>query len=55
MTLLCMRCAGADCTCGRLAWLVNFTRLAAAPTAPAERCPCPTEADDGVVLEPKEG
>ena len=55
MTLLCMRCAGADCMCGRLAWLVDFTGLAAAPTAPAERCLCPTEADDDVVLEPKEG
>ena len=52
MTLLCMRCAGADCTCGRLAWLVNFT---AAPTAPAERCLCPTEADDDVVLQLREG
>jgi hypothetical protein len=55
MTLLRLRCAGADCTCGRLAWLVNVTRLAAAPTAPAARCPCPTEADAVVVLEPKEG
>jgi hypothetical protein len=55
MTLLCMRCAGADCTCGRLACLVDFTGVAAAPTAPTERCQFPTEADDDVVLQPREG
>jgi hypothetical protein len=53
MTLLCMRCAGAACACGRLAWLVNFTRLAAEPVMPADRQP--EEPDDFFVLEPKEG
>ena len=24
MVLLCLKCASADCTCGRLAWLVDF-------------------------------
>jgi hypothetical protein len=24
MVLLCLKCASADCSCGRLAWLVNF-------------------------------
>ncbi len=29
MVLLCLKCASADCSCGRLAWLVNFVNHAA--------------------------
>jgi hypothetical protein len=28
MVLLCLKCASADCSCGRLAWLVNFVNHA---------------------------
>lgn len=28
MVLLCLNCASADCSCGRLAWLVNFVNHA---------------------------
>jgi hypothetical protein len=28
MVLLCLRCASADCTCGRLAWLFDFVNHA---------------------------
>ena len=28
MVLLCLKCASADCTCGRLAWLVDFVNYA---------------------------
>ena len=57
MTLLCMRCAGANCACGRLAWLVNFAAQSAEPVAPADRPPENRlmEADDYFVLQPKEG
>jgi hypothetical protein len=56
MTLLCMRCAGTNCACGRLAWL-NFAAQSAKPMAPADGPPENrlTEADDYFVLQPKEG
>jgi len=54
MTLLCV-CAGADCACGRLGWLINFTRIAAEPAAPlGRRRHCPADPDDYFVLQPKE-
>lgn len=57
VTLLCMRCGGADCACGRLAWLVNFSALALEPMAAADRRPedCLAEPDDYFVLQPKKG
>ena len=36
MNLLCLKCASADCTCGRLDWLVNFVSSSAPVMAGAD-------------------
>ena len=67
MVLLCLKCASVDCSCGRLAWLVNFVNHAESamdaaghPQEPvfgsidcaAERVDASAELEDLFVLKP---
>jgi hypothetical protein len=52
MVLLCLNCASADCTCGRLAWLVDFVNHAESAAEAAGDASAELEAL--FVLKPRE-